>query len=86
MLVKCLNLSSLSSPRIMILFSGRPTDFAAALASARNAFCVTSALAPQSLSWKANSAGVYAGLAGEMTPPAQWVPHITAGVSMLLGV
>ncbi|EER41902.1 DNA replication licensing factor CDC47 [Histoplasma capsulatum H143] len=85
--VKCLNfaLGSRASPSRMIRLSGIPASFAAAVAVGRSAICVTSAFAFVPLSWKANSSTVYVGFAGETTPPAQWAPHITGGMSMLLG-
>jgi hypothetical protein len=57
---KCLNraVSSRSSPMRIILSSAIPAFFAASQADLRNAFCVTNALAPESLSWKASSSGV----------------------------
>jgi len=60
MLVKCLVLpsGSRSSPIRMILSSGRPTIFAAFFAAPMKGFWVTSAFAPESLSWKASSSGV----------------------------
>jgi hypothetical protein len=66
--------------------SGSPTFAAACLARPRNGFCVTSALAPASLSWNASSSAVYVGFAGETIPPAQWQPQVTAGVSIEFGV
>ena len=57
---KCLNfpMSSLFSPKRIILSSGMPAFFAASHAVFKNDVCVTKALALASLSWNANSSEV----------------------------
>lgn len=86
--LKCLNLivGSFLSPSRMILSSRIPTFLAASRETWREASCVTKAFAPASFRWKASSSAVQAGFAGETIPPAQWHPHVNAGVSILFGV
>lgn len=88
MFEKCLNLEveSRSLPTRMIRSFSIPASLHASRAMFRNAFCVTKAFAPESFSWNANSPAVYPGFAGDIIPPAQCVPHMTAGVSMQFGV
>jgi hypothetical protein len=59
--------------------------FAAVSAVSRSEVCTTIAFAPVSLSWYFNSSAVYAGLAGETTPPAQWHPQNNVEASMSFG-